>query len=273
MAASLERVFSSAAIFTTAQGEVDSFSSTSLADPSQRVLDTIDKFADRLLREVDEHEGALVIGIDDLELDNTATVTLGAVLRAVGRRLAFRWSDARSRERAADRLRQRCSFHLAVPLVEAYFFGEEAALERAGAVIKSRFDAVGGDIESFSVDDEKYLAEPELTREFEPNPERRKRTWAKPVERRRRHPKLYLKYLCSPDDPRGDRYREACGGKRALESLDWRLVAANPLHARFARSLFVDVADFIGLPTPLTGEDHPLTSLGTHRLVRTLRNL
>ena len=273
LGSSLGRVFGAPTRFVTADGEVHSFSSTTLASPSSRLLDTIDKFADRLLREVDEHDNALVIGVDDLELDNTAWVTVEAVRAAVQRRLAGRWSGLSARERAAEKLRTRCSFHLTVPLLEAYFFGEAAALQRAGCTAPSLFDPAARDPEDFAVDDPAYLSEPELTPERERNPERRKRTWAKALEQRRRHPKLYLKYLCSPNDSRVNRYHEAEGGRRALELLAWAKVLAKGSMTRFARSLFADVADFLGVASPFRGDEHELTSRHAQRAERTLRNI
>ncbi len=83
------------------------------------------------------------------------------------------------------------------------------------------------------------------------NPERQQRSWAKPG--RERHPKLYLKFLCDPDDPFGKTYREAVGCKAALELLDWPRVLAHPTHVRFARALVADIADGLGVVSPLLG--------------------
>ncbi len=55
-------------------------------------------------------------------------------------------------------VRERCSFHLMAPMTEAYFFGEAAALKRAGAMRNpSRFDRQVCDPEAFTVADSRYL--------------------------------------------------------------------------------------------------------------------
>jgi hypothetical protein len=236
------------------------------------VLDLVDKFADKLLREVDEHKDALIIGVDDLEF-NAPEPTVNAVCDAVERRLEYRWSSKKARTRAQARLTERCSFHLLAPMPEAYFFGEPAALVRAEADKRpSRFD-IETNVEQFAIGDQEYLSYPEVTPEAEPNKERRKRTWAKGIDERRRHPKLYLKFLCSPDDPFGDVYREGKHGVAALQSLAWAQVAADRTHAMFARALLGDIADYLEVDSPLPGMEHPLTSRRTHRRDPRLRNL
>ncbi|MBI4815592.1 MAG: hypothetical protein HY791_05020 [Deltaproteobacteria bacterium] len=205
--ASIGRPFGAHAKFVVAPGEVSSFTSTPLSNPSRRVLDTIDKFADKLLFEVDTHEDAHVVGVDDLEF-NDPELTVGAVRAAIERRLQYRWRSLVARQRARSRLVERCSFHLLVPMPEAYFFGEPDALKRARAdQSPSLFNAETTDVEHFEVEDPIYLGVPEMTPALAPNAEVRKRTWAKSVELRRRHPKLYLKFLSSPNDPFGDRWR------------------------------------------------------------------
>jgi hypothetical protein len=81
----------------------------------------------------------LVIGVDDVELVNAAhpDVVVQVPRDAVRSHVEQTWSGA-ARDRVYARLRDHCSFHLLKPMVEAYFFGEPAALERAGRVSSSR---------------------------------------------------------------------------------------------------------------------------------------
>ncbi len=273
LAESIGRLFTRTSVdFVVAPGEVHSFTSTPLTDPSPRVLDLVDKFADKLLREVDEHKEALVIGVDDLEF-NDPQLTTNAVREAVERRLNYRWSSEKARDRARLRVGDRCSFHLMAPMPEAYFFGEPAALTRAEADKRPSLFDPATDVETFSVDDPEYLAHTEVTPAIEPNKERRKRSWAKSIEDRRHHPKLYVKFLCSPDDPLGDIYRERKHGVAAFRSLAWAQVASDPAHAMFARSLVSDIADYLMVDSPLPGDEHPLTSRSTPRHESLLRNM
>ncbi|MHB8873513.1 MAG: hypothetical protein ACYC8T_07490 [Myxococcaceae bacterium] len=275
LAESFQRCFgSTGASFSVARCPAQSFTSSPLTEPpSSRARDTIDKFAISLLEEVHEHPDALVVGVDDLELQNDPLETVAAIRAAISRGMEIRWSSLNARNRVADRMREYCSFHLLVPMVEAYFFGEPEALERAGAVRRSLFDCVSSDPEQFQVEDAEYLAAPETTPESEPNPERRKRSWAKKVALRRLHPKLYLKFLCSPDDPFGAHYRETRGGVEALRMLAWARVISNGDHVQFARALFADIADFLGTPAPFPGAEPEATSRFAQRRDRVLRNI
>ena len=115
------------------------------------------------------------------------------------------------------------------------------------------------------------LAAPETTPESEPNPERRKRSWAKKVALRRLHPKLYLKFLCDPTDTKSRAYVETDGGCRALGTLDWRAVHAVAEHLQFARSMFEDLALGLGVAHPFPGTSHPVT--GNLLAAAVLRNL
>ena len=66
-----------------------------------------------------------MIGIEDMELCNAETPRdiTGALRDAVKYNLE-NWGDITERGRLADRLRNCCSFHLMVPMTEAYFFAD-----------------------------------------------------------------------------------------------------------------------------------------------------
>jgi hypothetical protein len=251
---------------------VDSFTSTPLRDPpSPGCKDTLDKFTHKLVELTDEDD-ALVIGVDDQELHDNPANLAHALRQSVQRKIEEFASSLPSRERLAQKLRERCSFHLLVPMVEAYFFCDPKALKQGGAIIESRFDSLKHDVEDFVVDDVDYMTAPETTAESEPNKERRKRSWAKAIEVRRRHPKHYLKYLSSPHDPFGSQYKETKHGADALRSLDWTRVLAEQTHVRSVRALLNDIADFLSWP-PFAGNEVQDTSRSAPRRASVLRNL
>ena len=132
-------------------------------------------------------------------------------------------------------------------MVEAYFFGEPAALIRAGATRPAELDAARH-LEAFATVDPAFLATPNL----------RDHPWRS--EDRRYHPKRYLRFLNDPTDEGTRRYRETRQGRDALAELDWgQVFAYEPTGIAFARSLFDDLADALHLPSPVPGACHPLT--------------
>ncbi len=178
---------------------------------------------------------AFVFAVDDLELDNTATPgnVTGVVRDAVHGVLG----ESRTHAHVAW-FRDRCSFHLLCPMLEGYFYGEPAALVRAGA----RRNAVLSEhqLENFQSGDVDYL-----TPANEPRHAWRSADHA-------RHPKRYLRFLAQ------ENYRETRGGKDALAQLDWHQVFAHkPPGLAFARSLFDDLADALAVPCPFQGAAHP----------------
>ncbi|MCP3136520.1 hypothetical protein [Pyxidicoccus xibeiensis] len=203
----------------------------------------------------------LVIAVDDVELVNLnqIEVVTSTLRNAVKRHLdTFAWSSARRREQAAERVREHCSFHLLCPMLEAYFFGEPAALTRAGAKRPSTVDAQTHDLEDFLTEEAEFLAAPTDSKH-----------WAKAD--RAKHPKRYLQYLIDPEGADEKSYREAEGGMRALRDLDWSRVLSVEAHTQLARSLFSDLADALGVDSPFLDPCHPLTS--NRRADRVLRNL
>lgn len=219
----------------------NSFTSTTLAEPIPRGLrTTLDKFAETLARNVDQDDETFVIGVDDVEANEPEEI-VAALRGAVERTLQQQASSAARRGRLAQRLTERCSFHLLRPMVEAYFFAAPPALTRAGVVRPSRFDTTA-DVERFEVVDEEA-----------------------PIEARR-HPKRYLRFLTN------DAYRETRGGRAALESLEWDQVLARELHVAAVRSLINDIADFAAVGIR-PGKELADTSRSTSRRARVLRNL
>ena len=219
----------------------------------------VDKLARAMLAEVEPggrnaNPADLIVLVEDLELTNMhqPNVAVGHFLEAIKAALEWRqWKSAASREKAVKGLRERCSFHLMKPMVEAYFFGEPAAPTRAGSTRSNRF-STSQDVESFMIADPKYAAVPEGHR-----------WWASP--NRYQHPKKYLDCLCTPfvDDlsekSEVHSYRETKHGPRALETLSWASVLASASHAPFARSLFEDLASALQAKNPFPGVCAPET--------------
>jgi hypothetical protein len=185
-----------------------------------------------------------VFAIDDLELVNIAAPAqvVGAVRAAVVA------SPSRSTHKEVETFQERCSVHFLCPMVEAYFFGEVAALTRGGAVTEAILEP-GRDLESLKSADPRYLFN------FPNVHEHRWRT-----DQRAEHPKRYLCYLNDPEDEGERKYREGKQGVRALATLDWAQVFAyQPPGLPFVRSFFDDLADAIGVEAPFPGPRHPLT--------------
>jgi hypothetical protein len=186
----------------------------------------------------------LVVGVDDVELLNAGhpEVVVQVLQDAVRAHVERNWTGT-ARERVYERLQDHCSFHLLKPMVEAYFFGEPAALERAGQISSrtSRFDPEKRDPEDFLVDDPDYLGTPEPPKTARKSA-RAKRDWRLGTAKRPQHPKKYVQFLCDELGDGNTRYREVTGGKAALERLAWGEVLRRPEHASFARALLADIA-------------------------------
>lgn len=221
------------------------------------VLRNEDKLAARLVASVDvPRPPDFACVVEDLELCNDAHPerVVEAFVDAVRRHLAHHpWSTASREQRARERLRDLCSFHIFRPMTEAYFFGDPAALTRAGAQ-RPAILPVHLDLEAFETCDQAFL---DLPRDLRPKQQRR----IKDRPERRRHPKSYLHYLCDPTlDDRNARYRETVGGAAALRELDWQSVLSTPPHCPFLHALLDDLAEALNhRPSTVDGRHaHPL---------------
>jgi hypothetical protein len=249
-----------------------------LPDPSNRLLPIptpIQRMARALVTEtVSGPSGTrpdLVIGVDDLELANAHQpgVVTAWLRRALHDEIEARFPSYPSQDAAnhvREALRSRCSFHLLVPLAEGYFFGEPAAVTRAGVAPGVAVHRLGADVEDFATDDPGFLPLTEAR-----NAEMTVRNY--PWWREERHPKRYLDFLVQRS---GGIYDETRGGRAALETLDWPLVGAAPGAAQFARALFEDLSEALGIENPLgvgatARWTYPLKTVRPETL--TLRNL
>ncbi len=206
----------------------------------------------------------LAVVVEDLELvnDHQPERVIQIFRDAVHRHIHKTWNSHQAQERALNAVRDRCSFHLLRPMVEAYFFGEPAALQRAGAAEMPQVpDDL--DLESFQTTDPLFLQLPNSSERIADMPQRQ------------RHPKSYLHYLCDPTlADRKRRYRETQGGAAALKDLDWRKVLVVPPHCPFLHALLDDLAACLDHRLPFVSQDHahPLTRFpgGKDRLLRNL---
>jgi hypothetical protein len=222
------------------------------ARPSRAPTTFAEQLVHILAAEVNARRNAcdLVFAIDDLELANIESPQNVTMLV---RDAAERVATATGTHRAREQLRERCSFHLLCPMLEAYFYGEPAALTRAGAA-RPAVLASGRHLEAFFSADLQYIAPPDEVGH----------DWRTPD--RAAHPKRYLRFLAEPGE-----YKETRGGCAALRELDWAQVFAyQPRGIAFARSLFDDIADALGVPCPFPGPTHPLTARKGDGVLRNL---
>jgi hypothetical protein len=215
---------------------------------------TMKALARRVIAEAAEGEDGspadLVIAVDDLELHNfdQPEVVCDHFQRAMELEIEDRKLSQAAERRLRTHIRDRCSFHLLCPMVEAYFFGEPEALTRAGCAPGVEPLLVKEDVEDFECRDPVWL--PNCTAE-----NRRKAQPPNPMPwwREERHPKHYLEHLVARN---GGFYDEVLGGNEALKALDWHRVPSDGQSVMFARALFEDVADFFGVSNPL-GQGEP----------------
>ncbi|MFY0574515.1 hypothetical protein ACN28S_09305 [Cystobacter fuscus] len=200
----------------------------------------------------------MVLAVDDLELVNVDQphVVTEYLAREIELTIKDRKLSLASETRVRERLRSRASFHLFVPMPEAYFYAEPAALKRAGAKAASRFDVAQHDTEAFEVDDSDYR---QWLQKQKPN-----------AVEPHRHPKQYLRYLCDPNASIERAYRETKEGALALAKLARSKVTARQERENYARALLEDFAEGIGANWQSPGPVAPLTARRSGGLLRNL---
>ncbi|MCK6517360.1 hypothetical protein L6R46_20145 [Myxococcota bacterium] len=195
----------------------------------------------------------LVLAVCDVELGNLGRegVIVEHLRRALEKKLDRYEEQTRARYRAV--LRDRCSFHLLKPMVEAVLFGERAALERAGVAEGVQPRLRVDDVEEFESDDPLWAPTCEV--ENRKKVSERKEWW-----RHERHPKHYLDHLLIRSGA-AQPYEETEQGAAALRSLHWPTVT-NTEPSPFLRALFDDLAGWFGVSSPLgPGMPSSVTSL------------
>jgi hypothetical protein len=213
----------------------------------------VEVLVNTLLGAVTDRKGRFdfAIVVDDLEVENWGRA--GDVVAHF--RSAAQYVLRRETAKSAQTLREKCSFHLLHPMLEALFFADLAALAVAGVPASAQVLRAPGDPEQFTATDPAYLNAPE-----EPKRSRKKgvRRWA--VAERVHKPKHYLIYLS--EQPGGTPYHETGdehGGALALRGLAWPQVFGRAHECCFARSLFEDIAVMLDRPNPYPGSCAPET--------------
>lgn len=247
----------------------------------------VDKLVARAVSLVDVASGNaldLVLMLEDLELANKAqpTAVCDEVRSAVARHMAGLNRDPVSHAALVQAVRAKLSFHLAVPMIESWFFGAPTALTALG-VGSTPYHLRPGDPEDFESTDAAYIAAvagacTQWSARRCPKSDAPK--WVRAGTDRVFHPKGYLQWLMiDPAHKTCTSYREGrYGAAPVLATIDWARLLGNATHMTFARSLVEDLADGLGqqpVVTPWAGTASPLTNrkapTGGAQLV--LRNL
>jgi len=214
----------------------------------------------------------LLVILDDLELANRdQPERVVRVFRAaIEKHLS---SLDRLQQRTGQRLAERASFHLVAPMIEAWFFGDPAALVNAG-VVEKPFLKPDCSIEEFTTTDLGYLAATESDCPgWQRKPQKSRRPKWFGVDRVF-HPKGYLQWLTGdPADRNCTRYRETEHGAAALRSIDWDALRGQA-GMNFLNALCEDIAYALDAPYKSPVDVVPVaTSLARRPAQNLLRNL
>lgn len=139
------------------------FTSNRLPPPAPLVAGLhLDKMVARVIALVDPATPSrfdLVVMIDDLELANCdqPEVVCDVVRTAVERHLTGLGREPSALSALRDAIRARLSFHLAVPMIESWFFAAPRALTALGLTGERAFHK-RGDPEKFESTDRAYIA-------------------------------------------------------------------------------------------------------------------
>ncbi|MBK9265512.1 MAG: hypothetical protein IPM54_37710 [Polyangiaceae bacterium] len=213
--------------------------------------------------------------VEDLELVNKGNERIMIEhVRESARRTISNIGSAMDPAFATRLMRERVSFHLAVPMPESWFFGDFSALQTE---VPSAYwppnIAPNRDPEDFLTDDPAYDADDgSACKGFASG---RMPSWIS--ARRKEHPKKYLEWLMR-DHTLGDcsKYLEQHEGVRLLGKLNWPTVLATSTWFPYLRALVRDLeaalgSSAVGIPTG--GDEAPLTSMFNERSNPILRNL
>lgn len=227
----------------------------------------------------------LVVILDDLELCNADQPEIVVEVMKAAANKHLDSLLGRKRVRIEQAFKERVSFHLIAPMIEAWFFIDPKALERAGvASLDSVVFDDGTDPESFFTLDEDYrnaaaslctvLAQLQARRKKK---DKNKPKWLDNPDRCQ-HPKGYIQWLArDPQNRKCTTYKESEHGASALKKLDWsKALMRSQEHLRFIKALVEDLESGLGNdaiirlgPPPA---DHP-TSIRKNASQMTLRNI
>lgn len=265
-------------------GTFNGFTSNALSEtheqnPPEAAVELIEQAAQAGLRDKRRLPADLVLIVDDLELNNAHQPerVVSVMRRAVEKHLEG-LREKHIRDQTRECLRAKVSFHLIAPLIEAWFFADPKALQKAGVPDgKAVFFGTEVDPESFKTTDGAYLKATEadcpcLDRK---RPKKTRPKWLGNI-RRDFHPKAYLQWLClDPLAKTCTSYSETKSGGPALAGLSWEvLLKRPPAHFAFLRALIDDLEE--GLEAIVPGSSRQVAEL-TRRLPRqtglVLRNI
>lgn len=257
----------------------NNFTSDRIKSPTSAAPDNVLKIVQRVAAELDTENADFVVIVDDLELVNRTR--LEPVLEHMRQAVHAHLTTLRTRDRiVAERLtgafRERVSFHLAVPMLEAWFFADRATL-RPLALNKPPELVPGSDPEAFETADEIFAAEDgSACRPWEDLPGHKRKlhkpTWM--CADRTRHPKAYLAWLMKDPSEKGcSRYSETNHAVQALENLDWPATLRTPEHCAYLRALIEDLSIALNEPLPWLKDSATAAPTRFARGSRVLRNL
>ena len=210
-----------------------------------------------------------VLFLDDLELENQSQPALvcSKVRQAASSHLEH--LAARNNGHLVDRTRrlfqERLSFHLAAPMLEAWFFADPNTLGNHRDLTQL---TPGRDPEDLRVEDPAYLESTpsECPSWLELTPKKQKThrpSWIRlPTADRTRHPKAYLAWLHrEPQHKKCSTYRETHEGADMLRKLQLSNALTHPAHMGYLRALVLDLCDMLELEaTPWDGHAAPETA-------------
>ncbi|WP_428265423.1 hypothetical protein [Haliangium sp.] len=226
----------------------------------------------------------LVLVVDDIELENAAQPErVVAVMRKAVEVHLSGLGQAQVQDKTRQRLRDRVSFHLLAPMIEAWFFADRRALTRAGVPAEATvcFDEAT-DPEAFETADGRYLNATEADCPTLAALPLQKKKKLRPkwlgVLPRERHPKGYLQWLCRVPNARScTGYSESEDGGAALANIRWEVLFARAdTHFGFLRALVEDLEDGLGCPSalgPVVGAVSRLTARSNAPRDAVLRNI
>lgn len=210
----------------------------------------IPKLAGTLLEGFD-----VVVLLSDLELMNVtrARHVCDIVKHAVRLHLQDRYPQ--NAAMMQQRFQERASFHLAVPMTDAWLFGDpDICAKNEIPLGQSPRLVIGRDRERFLTDDPDYEVDDgsacqALAERASRGANRRKAPWV--TDRRNEHPKHYLQWLCrDPSENQCTKWKERGSGARALAELDWQAVLNQLNEYAFLHALVQDLADALGESEP-----------------------
>ena len=256
------------------------------AAPPEMATDLVAWAAQEALGDRNKAAADLVLIIDDLELDNAGQpARVVAVMRkAVEKHLEdiFLQSTTHTYNRTKEALSSKVSFHLIAPMIEAWFFADPQALQRAGVPVQ-QCGCFPPDVdpEAFVITDASYIAAIAANCQAWSSLPQSKQKKHRPkwlgAGPRDRHPKGYLQWFCrAPAEPSCTNYSETNTGGPALANIRWDMLLGRPgHHFQFLRALIEDLEEKLGQSVngPVTGNVFQLTARSYAPQNAVLRNI